>query len=623
MIDDGSKVRRPTGLTRHNSLEQQASRLTAIIDSSEDAIVSKDLNGVIQTWNKSAERLFGYTAAEAVGQSILLIIPADRRSEEDKILARIRAGLSLDHFETQRRRKDGTLIDILLTVSPIRDSSGAIIGASKIARDLSREKALEREAFRLAAIVDSSEDAIISSDLKGIVQTWNPGAERMFGYQAFEIIGRPVTMIVPPDRWVEEDTIRSRLLAGAAVEHFETVRQRKDGTMVDISLAVSAIKTATGTVIGTSKIARDISRQRSLEREAFRLAAIVDWSEDAIVSKDLNGIVQTWNKAAERMFGYSAEEIIGRSITLIIPPERWPEEDNVLSRIRAGLAIEHFETVRRRKDGSLVEISLSVSPIKTAAGAIIGASKIARDITAQRQLIRAAEEASRVKDEFLAMLSHELRTPLNAVLGYTRMLRLGHVTDDRRERVMDIIERNANVLSQLVSDVLDVSGIVTGKIQLKLGEHNVAPVLAAAVDTVRPAAEAKNLSLHVDMDRQMVPVRCDPDRIQQVFWNLLSNAVKFTPRGGHIEVRLASYRGNAVAAVTDTGIGIPPQSLPYIFQRFWQGESGSSREARGLGLGLALARHFIELHGGTIQATSPGPGQGSTFTVTLPLNTKA
>ena len=621
---DGSSIgtsRTGGGSSEQQTLERQASRLAAITDSSDDAIVSKDLNGVIQTWNRSAERMFGYTAEEAVGQSILLIIPAERRAEEDKILARIRAGVTIDHFETQRRRKDGSLIDIALTVSPIRDSAGAIVGASKIARDLSRQRGLEREAFRLAAIVDSSDDAIISSDLDGVVQTWNPAAERMFGYTAVEMIGRPITVIVPPDRWAEEDNVLARMLDGVPVEHFETIRQRKDGTSVDISLSVSAIRTAAGTVIGTSKICRDISRQRALEREAFRLAAIVDWSEDAIVSKDLNGIVQTWNRAAERMFGYTAAEIVGRSITLIIPPDRWPEEDNVLSRIRSGQAIEHFETIRRRKDGSLVEISLSVSPIRTAGGAVIGASKIARDITVQRQLMRAVEDASRVKDEFLAMLSHELRTPLNAVLGYTRMLRLGHVTDERREHVMDIIERNAKVLSQLVSDVLDVSGIVTGKIQLKLLEHNLASALGAAVDIVRPAADAKNVTLHVDVADGTVPVRCDPDRIQQVFWNLLSNAVKFTPRGGQIDVRATSYRGNAMVTVTDSGIGIAAASLPYIFQRFWQGESGSGREARGLGLGLALARHFVELHGGTIQATSPGPGQGSTFTVTLPLIT--
>ena len=609
-----------TSLSDRALLEQQALRLAAIIDSSEDAIVSKDLNGVIQTWNKSAERMFGYTADEAVGQSIMLIIPQERRSEEDKILARIRAGVTIDHFETQRRRKDGALIDIALTVSPIRDATGAIVGASKIARDVSRQKALEREAFRLAAIVDSSEDAIISSDLHGVVQTWNRTAERMFGYSAFEIVGRPMTVIVPPERWAEEDSVMARLLAGVPVEHFETVRQRKDGTTIDISLSVSPIKNAAGTMIGTSKIARDIAPQRALEREAFRLAAIFDSSEDAIVSKDLNGIVQTWNKSAERMFGYTAAEIVGRSITLIIPAERWPEEDNVLTRIRAGLAIEHFETVRRRKDGSLVEISLSVSPIRTPAGTIVGASKIARDITAQRQLMRAAEDASRVKDEFLAMLSHELRTPLNAVLGYTRMLRLGKVTEDRQEHVMDIIERNAKVLSQLVSDVLDVSGIVTGKVQLTLANHDVAAVLAAAVDIVRPAAEAKNVALLVEAGDANVPIRCDPDRIQQVFWNLLTNAVKFTPRGGNIDVRLVKRRGNVIVTVTDTGIGIAPSSLPYIFQRFWQGESGSGRDARGLGLGLALARHFVELHGGTIQATSPGPGQGSTFTVTLPVS---
>jgi PAS domain S-box-containing protein len=318
------------------------------------------------------------------------------------------------------------------------------------------------------------------------------------------------------------------------------------------------------------------------------------------------------------MFGYSAGEMIGRSILTIIPADRHGEEDTVLSRIRSGVGVEHFETVRQRKDGTFVEISLSVSPIRTAAGVIIGASKIARDVTAQRALAREAENANRVKDEFLAMLSHELRTPLNAVLGYMRMLRLGHFTEDRREHVIDIIERNANMLAQLVSDVLDVSSIVTGKIRLNPVPCDLVEVLCAAVDVVRPMAEAKGLTLHVERP-QALRAHCDADRVQQVFWNLLSNAVKFTPRGGRIDVRLVEDDGAAVLTVRDNGIGIPPESLEFIFHRFWQGQGPHGRQVGGLGLGLALARHFIELHGGSVDAGSAGEGQGATFTVTLPL----
>jgi PAS domain S-box-containing protein len=468
----------------------------------------------------------------------------------------------------------------------------------------------------LAAVVESSDDAIITQTLDGTIETWNHAAERMFGYTAPEVVGRPISVLVPPERLEEEDDALERIRRGDAVRHFETERVAKDGRRVPVSITISPVRTPTGEVYGFSRIARDLTERRALERNAFHLAALIDSAEDAIASKDLDGVVQTWNKAAERMFGYSASEMIGTSIRRIIPRERWHEEDEVLARIRSGRSIEHFETVRQRKDGSLFEISLSVSPIKTTTGAIIGASKIARDITQQHRLAREAEEANRVKDEFLAMLSHELRTPLNAVLGYTRMLRDGHLGADRRERAIDTIERNANLLAQLVADVLDVSSIVTGKVRLKMGTCDLRTLVHAATDVVRPTAEAKGIELRVEAPATPVTASCDGERIQQVFWNLLSNAVKFTSHGC-VSIALQNSGGRANVTVTDTGIGIPATSLPYIFQRFWQGEATVNRG--GLGLGLALARHFVELHGGTIQAASAGEGKGATFTVTFPL----
>jgi PAS domain S-box-containing protein len=354
------------------------------------------------------------------------------------------------------------------------------------------------------------------------------------------------------------------------------------------------------------------------EQAVARLAAIVDSSEDAIVSKDLNGIVQTWNPSAERLFGYTAHEMVGRPITTIIPADRLAEEADVLSRIRRGIAVEHFETVRQRKDGTLIDISLSVSPIKTPDGTIIGASKIARDITAQRALMRALEEASRVKDDFLAMLSHELRTPLNAVLGYTRMLRDRTLQEDKLERALDVIERNALALSQLVSDVLDVSSIVTGKARLTRDRHDVHAIALAAVDVVRHAAEAKGVALDLRLQAEAFCI-CDADRMQQVLWNLLSNAIKFTPQGGQVTLAVTATAQTLEIIVSDSGIGIRKDHLPHVFHRFWQGEAASERRTGGLGLGLALARHFVELHGGTIAVASDGEGHGATFTIRLPL----
>ena len=472
--------------------------------------------------------------------------------------------------------------------------------------------------LRLAAVVASSEDAIITEALDGSIETWNRSAERMFGYSAGEAIGRPIELIVPPDVRATGENSSLRVLSGQTAKHFETTGLTRDGHRIPISVSLSVVVAPEGHVIGTARIIRDISEQRALERETLRLAAIVNSSQDAIVSKDLNGIVQTWNGAAERMFGYTSEEIVGRPIRLIIPEDRQSEEDKVLATIRAGRAVEHFETIRQRKDGTSIEISLTVSPVRARDGTIIGASKIARDITEQRRLARRVEEAARSKDEFLAMLSHELRTPLNAVLGYTRMLRDGRYTDERREQVVDIIERNARVLSQLVSDVLDVSAIVTGKVRLTLDACNLTAPLQAAVDIVRPSADAKGVALRVTVPEEPVQAKCDADRMQQVFWNLLSNGVKFTPRGGVVHATLSVDAQAVTVVVTDTGIGIRRESLPFLFQRFWQAENVHTRYVGGLGLGLALVRHFVELHGGTIGAESEGEGRGSTFTVTLP-----
>jgi len=367
---------------------------------------------------------------------------------------------------------------------------------------------------------------------------------------------------------------------------------------------------------------RDDSEARlsaRLEREAFRLAAIVESAEDAIVSKDLDGIIQSWNHGAERIFGYTAQEAIGRSITIVIPDDRLDEEAEVLTRIRAGLAVEHFETVRRRKDGSPIDISLTVSPIRTSTGEVIGASKIARDITEQRRLREIAEEASRLKDEFLALLSHELRTPLNTVLGYARMLRKedSRMVGDLRVRALDALERNADALSRLVADVLDTSRSVSGKLRLDLETAPLEEIVSEAVRTVSPPAEAKDLSFEIHCEPG-ISVRADRDRLQQVLWNLLSNAIKFTPAGGTVSLRTRRDHGSIVISVEDSGIGIAPEHLPHVFQRFWQAHTGASREFGGLGIGLTLSRHLVEMHGGTIAVDSPGPGRGATFTVLLP-----
>ncbi|MGH9422158.1 MAG: PAS domain S-box protein, partial [Thermoanaerobaculia bacterium] len=578
------------------------------------------------SWSRAAERMFGYAAAEAIGQSIRLIVPAERYAEEDEVLRQIAAGQLVDRFETGRVAKDGRSVLVSLTVSPIIGPTGKVTGASKIARDITEIKRLERAASHFAAIVDSSDDAIVSKDLDGTVVSWNRAAETLFGFTADEMIGRSIRLIVPADRQDEEDRVLASIRRGDVVDHFQTLRLRKDGTLVPISLTVSPIRSKIGEIIGASKIARDLRRSQRLERDAVRLAAIVDSSDDAIVGKDLNSIVTSWNRAAETMFGYPADQIIGQSIRLLIPDDRQQEEDEVLSKIRRGERVEHYETIRQRKDGTRIPVSLTVSPIRNDDGVVVGASKIARDISERqradeerRRLLDIARDASQLKDEFLATLSHELRTPLNAIVGYLRMMQSGLLTEEKARRAIDTVVRNATSLTQIVEDVLDVSRIVSGKLRLNVQAVELPPLIDEVLETMRPAADAKGLRIHKIVDPRTAPVSGDPNRLRQILWNLCSNAVKFTQRGGRIQVRLEPVNSHVEIAVSDTGIGIAPEFIPHLFERFRQADASIGRAHGGLGLGLAISRHLVELQGGRIFAESEGIGKGATFRVELPV----
>jgi PAS domain S-box-containing protein len=491
----------------------------------------------------------------------------------------------------------------------------------------------EEASALLAAIVDSSDDAILSKTLEGFTTSWNAGAERMFGYTPAEAIGQHITLLIPSDRRGEEIAVLERVSRGEKVDHFETVRQAKDGRKVDVSITVSPIRNFQGQIIGASKVARDISQRRLNEDARDRLAAIIDSSDDAIVSKTLKGFITSWNAGAERMFGYTPAEAIGQHITLIIPSDRLGEEVEVLARISRGEKVDHFETIRHAKDGRQLNISLTVSPVRNSRGQIVGASKVARDITARKRseeererltdqamaARRSAEEANRLKDDFLATVSHELRNPLNAIVGWAGLLGGGKLDEKKTARGIAAITRAAQAQDQIINDLLDVSRIISGRLRLDVRPLKLVEVLETAIDTIRPAAEAKQIRLQVMLDPEAGPGSGDPDRLRQVFWNLLSNAVKFTPKDGRIQIHSQRINSHIEIVVSDTGIGINPQLLPFVFDRFRQGDSGTNRQSTGLGLGLAIVRSLVELHGGTVWVESKGKDLGSRFSVRLPI----
>ena len=488
----------------------------------------------------------------------------------------------------------------------------------------------EAQAF-LAAIVASSDDAIISKDLHGIVRSWNQSAERIFGYTAEEMVGKPITILFPPDRLDEEPKILERLHRGERVDHFETVRLRKDGRAVAVSVTISPVHDGSGKIIGASKVARDLTASTELEG---RFKAIITSSDDAIISKDLNGIVQSWNQSAERIFGYTEQEMIGKSITVLFPPDRLDEEPKILEQLRRGQRVDHFETVRMCKDGRRLDVSVTISPVKDPTGRVIGVSKVARDITSIKRIHRdreelfaretaaraEAERVSRLKDEFLSTLSHELRTPLNAILGWASILRGSAAnTPEDLQQGLETIERNARSQAQLIEELLDMSRIVNGKLRLDVQPVDLQTIVSDGVESVRPAAEGKGIRLTKVLDPRGGPINGDPIRLQQILWNLLSNAIKFTPRGGRVQVFLRRINSHVDITVMDSGKGIAANFVPQLFTRFTQAETSFSRQHGGLGLGLALVKSLAELHGGTVSASSPGLDQGATFTVSLPL----
>jgi PAS domain S-box-containing protein len=411
-----ASVRDMSERLKTESSRHRLDRLAAIVEHSDDAIISSTLDGIITSWNPAAERLYGYTSEEVIGRSIQPVTPQDRAGEVKAMLDKITAGEPVDHYETIRVRKDGTMFPASVSVSPIRDEFGKITGASVISRDVTQRGQALASAQQMASVVEQSSDAIIGSTLEGIITSWNPAAEGMFGYSSQEIIGQHGTVLGPEDRAEEIRDLLARASAGHLVGPVETVRARKDATQFPVSLTASPIRDEYGTIIGAASIVRDVTEQRKAIEVAQRMAAIIQGSNDAIISSTLDGILTSWNPAAERLYGYTSQEIVGRSTDLLSPKDHVGDTSAILGKITAGEHVEHHHTTRIRKDGTRVRVSLTASPIRDASGAIIGASLIARDLTRQEEaseLFRSMIEAS--QDSMVSISMQGKITDVNEV----------------------------------------------------------------------------------------------------------------------------------------------------------------------------------------------------------------
>jgi two-component system cell cycle sensor histidine kinase/response regulator CckA len=487
------------------------------------------------------------------------------------------------------------------------------------------------EAARLAAIVQSSDDAIVSKRLDGVVLTWNPAAERIFGYSSEEMVGSSIFKLIPPELHDEEHMVLRRVSRGEPVAHFETTRVRKDGSRFPVDLTVSPIRDASGTVVGASSIKRDISQRKAAEETSSRLAAIVRSSDDAIISKRLDGTVLDWNAAAERMYGIPAGEMVGRSIYRVVPDELEHEERAILQRVAGGEHVAHYQTVRRRGDGTLIDIALTLSPIRDSTGTVVGASSIQRDITD----IKRAEEALRQASKMEAIgalaggLAHDFNNQLYAVSGFAHFIaRDPGLSPSSRADLIELqktAERMASLTRQLLAFARQQ--VLSPEIlDLNVAVQDTRPMLQRLIGSATP--------IELALGTGPKWVRVDRAQLVQVLLNLVINARDAMPDGGRIELRTETLEVSphhvfdkgqsavepgayAMLAVTDTGEGIPAHHLPHIFEPFYTTKAAGL----GTGLGLATVEGVVSQSGGHIQVDSK-VGKGTTIRILLPLTSE-
>jgi PAS domain S-box-containing protein len=485
------------------------------------------------------------------------------------------------------------------------------------------EEELRKRSEWLRITLASIGDAVISTDVEGRITFMNGVAECLTGWLEREAMGRPLAEVfqIVNERTREPGpnpalrALREGTVVGLA-NH--TILIARDGTERPVDDSAAPIRDDSGTAVGAVLVFRDVTDRRRAEEAQARLAAIVESSQDAIVSKTLDGVIRSWNAGAERVFGYAPEEAIGRPITLIIPPDRHDEEYEILARISAGERIEHFETIRVSKQGRLIDISLTVSPIRDREGRIIGASKIARDITDRKRVDKALAEANQRKDQFIALLAHELRNPLAPLRNGLQVLRLAGTDTNAVTQAREIMDRQLSHMVRLIDDLLDISRVSQNKMELRRSRVLLKDVISSAVETARPAIEEAGHEFTISLPPEPVYLDADLTRLAQVFSNLLNNSAKYTERGGRILLSAERRIGEVSVSVRDTGLGIPANDLPRIFDMFSQVDRSVERSTGGLGIGLALVKGLVEMHGGIVTATSPGQGKGTTIEVRLP-----
>ena len=654
-------------ITEQENGHLKQATLSAIVESSDDAIISKDLNGTITSWNSGAERIFKYKESEIVGKSITLLIPESRLNDEDLILESIKKGVKIDHFETVRKDKFGKEIPVSLSVSPVKDMHGSIVGASKIARNLSDRREIEEKQAVLSAIVESSDDAIISKDLNGNIMSWNSGAEKIFGYSEEEALGKSITLLIPKSRLPEEKRILKNIRNGRKIDHFETFRKHKNGRKIAISLTVSPIKDSQGNIIGASKVARDITSQVKAQAEIKKYARNLEIinsigksiSENLELQVILQRVTDATTKLSGAAFGaffYNDINEQGDSFRLFtlsgahresFEKMGMPRHTEIFQPTFAGKEVVRISDVREdprygknypylgMPPGHLSVVSYMAVPVVSKSGAVIGGllfghpesgmfhaehEEMIVSIAAQAaisldnsKLFEQIKILSDKKDEFIALASHELKTPLTTIKGYLQVLSKQE-NDKISSLFLDKSLYQVEKLNTLVEDLLHMSRIEAGKLEFSLEVFDIKQMLLDISETLRYS----NKTHKVLCNFGNVPalIEGDRQRIEQAIINLMTNAIKYSPDADKVHLNLEVQNKIVTVKIKDEGIGLSEEQQRQLFTRFYRAES--TKGISGLGLGLYLTKQIIDRHGGEVSVNSK-LGEGSEFFFTLPL----
>ncbi len=625
------RAKRTAAQPVEEALRQSEARFRAVFEGAAIGIALVDMEGHPVATNPALQRMLGYTEEELQGMTLVRLIHPDDSNANAKLFQELAAG-KRDHYRREQRylHKDGTILWGCQTTSLLRDPSGKPQFAVAMIEDVTRRKQADEVGSRLAAIVEYSEDAIIGKTPEGIITSWNPAAEELYGYRASEVIGKPISIIVPRDRPNELTELLERLRRGERIEHYETVRVTKEGKRIDMSVSISPIKDASGRIVGAATIARDITERKRAEKERERLLteaqrraaelnATISSIPDGVVIYDPSGELMVMNAAAETMLAYSPAERQRTSTERAEQPRietpegrPFPTDELPMWRALRGATVQGVVMVLRPTPDQTIWVSAGAAPIHAADGTVLGAVVTLTDVTRIHEL---QEQRAR----HVLSLSHGLRTPLTVIQGQAQLLhraleRAG--LTEREMRSADAIVAGARRMSVVLRDLVDLTHLEAGQeLKLNLVRVDLRSFLPDLKERLAGVLQTERVKVQAPAD--LPPVLADPDRLERILANLLSNALKYSYPGTEVTVSMAKRDGEVVTSVTDRGHGIRPEDLPLLFERY------RLRQPRrgypeSLGIGLYIAKGLVEAHGGRIWAQSELE-KGSTFSFSLPV----